>query len=58
MVDGLHLPHLDEPHSHGLGGGLQHSLMVVLCLVQHLQQQRGVLHPGPVNTGCLDGVRL
>jgi len=42
VVDGLHLPHLDEPHTHGLGGGLQHSLTVVLGLVQHLQQwQRG-----------------
>ena len=39
VVDGLHLPHLDEPHPHGLGGGLQNALAVVLGLVQHLQGQ-------------------
>lgn len=44
VVDGLHLPHLDEPHPHGLGGGLQHSLTVVLCLVQHLQTQGGAIY--------------
>lgn len=43
VVDGLHLPHFDEPHPHGLGGSLQHSLTVVLCLVQHLQKQRGAI---------------
>lgn len=36
MVDGLHLPHLDEPHPHRLGGSLQDPLPVVLRLVQHL----------------------
>lgn len=36
MVDGLHLPHLDEPHSDRLGGGLQDPLPVILGLVQHL----------------------
>lgn len=46
MVDGLHLPHLDEPHPHGLRSSLKHSLTVVLGLVQHLQQQRGgMFHP-------------
>lgn len=40
MVDGLHLPHLDEPHAHRLGGGLENSLPVVLRLVQHLWTQR------------------
>lgn len=43
VVDGLHLPHFDEPNPHGLGSSLQHSLTVVLSLVQHLQSpaQRG-----------------
>lgn len=36
VVDGLHLPHLDEPHSDRLGGGLQDPLPVILGLVQHL----------------------
>lgn len=36
VVDGLHLPHLDEPHPHRLGGGLQDPLPVVFRLVQHL----------------------
>lgn len=41
VVDGLHLPHLDEPHPHRLGGGLQDPLPVVLRLVQHLVRGRG-----------------
>lgn len=36
VVDGLHLPHLDEPHSDRLGGGLKDPLPVILGLVQHL----------------------
>lgn len=36
VVDGLHLPHLDEPHSDRLRGGLQDPLPVILGLVQHL----------------------
>ena len=36
VVDGLHLPHLDEPHAHRLGGRLEHPLPVVLSLVQDL----------------------
>lgn len=39
VVDGLHLPHFDEPHPHGLRGSLQHPLTMVLCLVQHLKAQ-------------------
>lgn len=36
VVDGLHLPHLDEPHPDGLGCSLQDPLPVVLGLVQDL----------------------
>lgn len=39
VVDGLHLPHFDEPHSDGLGCSLQDPLPVVLSLVQHLWEQ-------------------
>lgn len=36
VVDGLHLPHFDEPHPDRLGCSLQDPLPVVLGLVQDL----------------------
>lgn len=36
MVDGLHLPHLDEPDADVLGSSLKNPLAVILCLVQDL----------------------
>ena len=50
VVDGLHLPHLDEPHAHRLGGRLEHPLPVVLSLVQDLGgkgERVSPLDPGP-----------
>lgn len=39
MVDCLHFPHFDEPHSDGLGCSLQDPLPVVLSLVKYLWEQ-------------------
>lgn len=40
VVDGLHLPHLNEPHPDGLGRSLQDPLPVIFSLVQNLYDQR------------------
>ena len=41
MVDGLHLPHLDEPDTDVLGSSLKNPLAVILCLVQNLWGEKG-----------------
>lgn len=40
VVDGLHLPHFDEPDADVLGSRLQNPLAVVLCLIQHLWERK------------------
>lgn len=41
MVDGLHLPHLDEPDTDVLSSCLQNPLAVILCLIQDLLGEKG-----------------
>lgn len=36
VVDGLHLPHFDEPDTDVLSSCLQNPLAVILCLIQNL----------------------
>lgn len=50
VVDGLHLPHLDEPDPDVLSRGLQDPLAVILRLIQHLSERRnkGRVLPTPL----------
>ncbi|KAG5854877.1 hypothetical protein ANANG_G00042480 [Anguilla anguilla] len=46
VIDGLHLPDLDEPHPHCLGRSLEDPLTMILRLVQHLEVHRDAGHLG------------
>lgn len=52
MIDGLHLPHFNKPDTHGLRGSLQHTLAVVLSLVQNLKQESGTKSRNTNQTFC------
>ena len=41
MVDGLHLPHFDEPDADVLSSCLQNPLAVILRLIQNLLGEKG-----------------
>lgn len=40
MVDGLHLPHFDEPDADVLSSCLQNPLAVILSLIQNLWERK------------------